>query len=74
MTLEPKTGDPVAEGRYLVFFACFKPAPRGWFVEPGIATWHGNRWHSVERRRVLGWIGPIPIFKKEYFDPPEYDL
>lgn len=69
---------PVAEGRYVVFVPCLKAAPNGLFVEPTIATWHGNKWHIAEKRPVVGWLGPLPVLKNsDFFQPiakPEYDL
>lgn len=75
MTLAFSVGDPVAEGRYVVYAPCEALQVREW-LEPEIAVWHGGRWHS--RRPVWAWIGPLPVIHGDEvtrrLQPQEYDL
>lgn len=78
MSLIPQIGNPSAEGRYVVFIRCEAPQAKAW-VEPVIMPWHGGRWHStfVSPRKVLGWIGPLPVLKVEDIEanvPQDFDL
>lgn len=63
---EIKTGTPQVEGRYVAFVRCQASQAREW-VEPIIMTWHGGHWHTtfIAQRRVIGWIGPLPVLKVE---------
>lgn len=71
--MTPRTGEPSADGRYVVFAPCASAQVRDW-LEPHIAVWHGGRWHSSERARdIRGWIGPLPLLKVSDL-PREYDL
>lgn len=72
----PETGKPPKEGRYVAFVRCEAMAAKAW-VEPIIVTWCGGRWQSslIAQRRVLGWIGPLPVLKVDDLDfPPAFDL
>lgn len=67
------TGKPMIEGRYVAFVRCEAAQAQAW-VEPIIMTWAGEHWHTtfIGQRRVLGWIGPLPVMKA--IDLIEYDL
>jgi len=52
-----KTGQPVAEGRY-IGFKRIKPTPE--WCEPYLVTWAGGKWHGDA---PLGWIGPLPVVR-----------
>lgn len=58
---EIQLGTPKVDGRYVVFFQCESHQAAEW-VEPVIMTYAGNRWH-LQGRKVLGWIGPLPVMK-----------
>lgn len=58
MALEIQTGDPPADGRYVVFTPCRAQQVREW-CEPHIATWHGGKWIFYDP--VWAWIGPLPV-------------
>lgn len=71
-------GTPKAEGRYVVFVRCQAGAASDW-VEPLIMAWSGGRWHTtfIGDRRILGWLGPLPVLKVTDIDEPmllSYDL
>lgn len=55
--MEISVGQPLIEGRYVVFVQCASHQISEW-CEPAIATWQGGRWHFSEP--VYGWIGPLP--------------
>lgn len=66
------TGNPTADGRYVVFTRCQAATARE-YCEPIIVTWAGGKWHFG--RRVYGWIGPLPICRAlDLVEPREYDL
>jgi len=78
MNLFPNTGDPIIDGRYVAFIRCEASQAKAW-VEPVIMTWHDRRWHStfIPQRRVIGWLGPLPVLKVEDIEvaaPPAFDL
>jgi hypothetical protein len=65
----PSQGNPIFDARYVVFVALEKAAPLGHFVEPLIAAWANGKWHTTDPRKVLGWIGPLPVLKvTDFFD------
>ena len=69
--MELRTGNPIEEGRYIVFSRCESYQVKAW-CEPSIATWHGGKWHF--RWTVWGWIGPLPVVRWDHFKKQEYDL
>lgn len=74
MILTPKTGEPQAEGRYVAFIRCQAQGANEW-VEPVIMTWQGGKWHTgMGQRRIVGWLGPLPVMKAMDIEVPEYDL
>lgn len=74
MSLEISTGSPKVEGRYVVFIQCDPAGAREW-VEPVIMTWSSSKWHTTFlKRKICGWIGPLPVMKVSAFPQPEYDL
>jgi len=70
-----QTGQPLVEGRYVVFMQCQSHQVRD-YVEPHVASWHDGRWNA--RHDVLGWIGPLPVLRvhelAELAEIQEYDL
>lgn len=75
------TGNPIIDARYVALIRC-EASQAGDWVEPVIMAWAGGKWHTtfIPRRKVLGWIGPLPVLKVD--DMPhdigipivEYDL
>lgn len=70
-----RTGDPVVEARYVAFIRCEASQGKAW-VEPIIMVWATGRWHSsfIPQRRVLGWIGPLPVLKVADISEQVFDL
>ena len=71
-------GLPVADGRYVAFVPLAQVSPNGHYVEPIIAVWSGGKWHTDDKRSIVGYAGPIPVHKFDDFFPqraaPAYDL
>lgn len=71
-----ENGTPKHEGRYVAFLQCQAVQAQDW-VEPIIMAWHGGRWHTtfIANRRIIGWIGPLPVLKVKDLDEPQvFDL
>lgn len=70
-----QSGKPQTDGRYVVFVQCDVAAAKAW-VEPLIMAWSGERWHTtyIANRRILGWIGPLPVLKVDDLALPVFDL
>lgn len=69
-----QTGAPTENGRYVIFVGCASQQVREW-CEPHIATFYNGRW--VFPHPVDGWVGPLPLVKRETLlkpPTPEFDL
>jgi len=77
--MTPQTGNPVANGRYLVWV----DGTAGWLT-PFITLWHDGKWcyrESTSRYpgKIHCWVGPIPaVHEKDLREEPqpgqEFDL
>lgn len=67
-------GVPMTDGRYVAFVPLEQIAPNGHYVEPIIAVWHGGKWHTADKRSIVGYAGPIPVHKFDDFFPARVSI